>query len=211
MQQNVIARWYFSIDAIFSIDRPGYQIEIVLSVISFTRGKEGAIEIIAIMIDGAATAVSPCKFNASCCQLTNVAFTKRILMTSNDDAGIVQPQHQHVMISKVVVLIDPIFECQVCEDIVGLRDEDWFPNRLTFLSTLSSRFWTWREIALRNAACIRTPEDTEKTFRLLQYVRCHHHLELALCSHSHTKLFFRNEISQLAIRFLAFEKNIGSK
>lgn len=118
MQQDVIARRDFRINSIFSVDGPRYQAEVVLSVVSFARCEERAIEIIAIVIDGPAAAVSPGEGDSSGLQLADVAFAERVLVASDHDARIVQPQHHDMVVAEVVVLVDPVLESEVREDVI---------------------------------------------------------------------------------------------
>lgn len=45
-------------------------------------------------------------------------------MPADDDAGVVSPKQQQVAVVEVVVSVDPVFQGQIGEDVVGLRDED---------------------------------------------------------------------------------------
>lgn len=135
MQQNVIACRDFGVDAVLAVDGPRDQIQIVLSVIALSWGKERAVQVVAVVVDGAASAVAPCEFDSSRLQLAHVRLVEGILVAPDDHTRIIQPQHENVMVAKVVVLVDPVLEGEVGEDIVGLRDEHRFANRLLVLGT----------------------------------------------------------------------------
>lgn len=169
VQENIVARRDFSVNSIFSIDRSRDQIQVVLAVVAFAGREEGAIKIVAIVINGPAAAVSPRQLNASVLKLSNVCFVERILMSPDNHARVVQPQHENVMISKVVVFINPIFESKVRENIVGLRDKNRLADGIIFSSC--------RIILLSNGPAKGAPNDAEKALgvELLQYI-CAYHL-----------------------------------
>lgn len=109
MKQNVIAWRDFRVDAVLAVDGPRYEIEIVLAVVAFARREERAVEVVAVVENRPAAAVPPRQLNARRLQLTHVGLAERILVAPDDHARIVQPQHENVMVAKVVVLVNPIF------------------------------------------------------------------------------------------------------
>lgn len=139
VQEDVIARADFGVDAVLAVNGARDQIQIVLAVVAFTWGEECAVEIVAVVVDGAAAAVSSCEADAGGFELTNVRLREGILMSSDNNARVIQPQHENVMVAEVVVLIDPVFEREVGEDIVGLRNENGLSDRLIFLWSRSLR------------------------------------------------------------------------
>lgn len=120
MQCDIVARRDLRVDAIFAINRPGEQAQVVLSIVAFAWREECAVEIVAIVKDGAAATIPSRELNAGRLQLTHIRLSEWILMSSDHHARIVDPQHENVMTSKVIVLVDPIFECEIGEDVVGL-------------------------------------------------------------------------------------------
>lgn len=58
----------------------------------------------------------------------DVGFKPRILMPADDNARVVLPQHQHMMIGKIEIAIEPVFKGQIRENVFGLRDKYWFFN-----------------------------------------------------------------------------------
>lgn len=178
MQQNVVARRDLRINPVFSVDGSSYQAQIVLSVVSLARREERAIEIIAIVIDGAAAAVSACECNSSALQLTDVALAERVLMASDHDARIVQPQHHDMVVAEVVVLVDPVLESEVREDVVRLADKHGLSDGVFVVEfrRLLVRDQRRRCRAGREAAGVRSARDPEQSFGLFQHCcRCHHH------------------------------------
>lgn len=133
MQQNVIALGDFRVDSVLAVDGSCDEVQVVLAVVAFAGREEAAVQVVTVVIDGAAAAVSPCKLNASGCELTHIRLVERILMTANHHARVVQPQHENVMIAEVIVLVDPILESEVGEDVIGLTNEDRLADRLALL------------------------------------------------------------------------------
>jgi hypothetical protein len=130
MQENVIARADYRVDAVLAINCSRQKIQIVLAVVAIAGREECTIEIVAVVIDGATAAVASGELNAGRFELTDVRFGEGILMATNDDARIVQPQHQNVVIAEIVVLVDPVLEGEVRENVIRLRNENRFSNRL---------------------------------------------------------------------------------
>lgn len=118
MQSDVVAWRDLRIDAIFPVNRSGEQAQVVLSIVAFAWRKECAIEIVAIVKHRSTAAVASRKLNTGRFQLTHVRLVEWILMTTDDDARIVDPKHENVMIAKVIVLVDPVFECEIGEDVI---------------------------------------------------------------------------------------------
>lgn len=176
MQQNIIARRDLRVNSVLSVDGSRYQAEVVLSVVSLARRKECAIEIIAIVINGPAAAVSAGEGDSFALQLTNVAFTERVLVASDHDARIVQPQHHDMVIAEVVVLVDPVLESEVREDVIRLADEHGLADGVFVVVGALTRRNHWRRSrARREAAGVRSAHDPEQSFGLLQHCCCHHH------------------------------------
>lgn len=93
MQCDIVARRDLRVDAVFAINRPSEQAQVVLSIVAFAWREECAVEIVAIVKDGAAAAIPPREFNAGRLQLTHIRLSEWILMSSDHHAWIVDPQH----------------------------------------------------------------------------------------------------------------------
>lgn len=82
------------------------------------------------MVDRAATAVASGQDDALARQLAHVGHLREgILVAAHDHARVVDPQHEDVVLGKVVVAVDPVLQRQIREHVVALRDEDGLLDR----------------------------------------------------------------------------------
>lgn len=138
---NIISIVYLRLDSPFPKKGPSDNIQIVLAIVALAGREEGAIKIAPIVIDSPTATIATGQSDATIDQVGDIRFGERILMTSNNNARIVGPQQEHMMIDKVEVLVEPILQCQVGEDIMRLRDEHRFLN-----ISISDR---WQHFAFR--------------------------------------------------------------
>lgn len=122
-QRDVVAFRNLRRNAVLAEQSPRDDVQIVLAIVALARRKERAVQVAAIVVDGAAAAVASRQRHAGTAQLRHVRLAERILVATDDDARIVGPQHQHVMGAQIVVLVDPVLQCQIGENVVRLRDE----------------------------------------------------------------------------------------
>lgn len=112
-----------ALQAPFSEQRPGDDLQIVLAVVPLARREEGQVEIAVVVVDGTAAAVPPRQGDPSLLGRLDVALLPRILVAAEHHAGIVSPEQQHVTIGEVVVAVEPVLQRQISEHIRGLRYE----------------------------------------------------------------------------------------
>lgn len=132
-QRDIVPLRDLRIDAILSEQCPRDDVQIVAPIVPLTGRKEGAIQIATIVIDRSTARVPASQRNARPAQLRYVRLAKRILMATDHDARIVGPQHQHMMVLHIVVIVDPVFQRQIGEHIVRLRYEHRLLDRRRLL------------------------------------------------------------------------------
>lgn len=76
------------------------------------------------MINGTSSAIAPGQGNAALLDRWHIALNPGILMAPDDNAWVVFPEQQNMVLAKIVVAIEPVFQCQVGVDIPGLGYED---------------------------------------------------------------------------------------
>lgn len=99
-----------------------------LSVVCVPRSEEGEVEVAEVVVDCTTTAVSSGKNDVAFGQGADVRLFPRILVAPNHHARLVFPQEKHPVLGKVVVLVHPVLERQVGEDVVRLGNEDGAGN-----------------------------------------------------------------------------------
>lgn len=123
---NVFSGVDFRLNIPLSFQSSRDDLQIVSSVISLPGGEKGHIEIPRIMIHSTSTTVTSCYLNTFIIQDTEVSFLPGILMTSNHHTRVVPPQKHHMMVGEIKVLIQPVLQGEVGEDIARLGDEYGF-------------------------------------------------------------------------------------
>lgn len=77
------------------------------------------------MVDRTPATVPPRQHDALALQLADVGhLCEWVLVPANDYTRVVDPQHQYVVLVKVVVAVDPVLQRQIREHVMALRDED---------------------------------------------------------------------------------------
>lgn len=112
------------VDSELSKESPHDQIQIILSVVVLFGREERQIKIASVVEDGSSSAVTTSQGNSRLRQVRQISFDPSVLMSADDDTRLVAPQQQNVLVCKVEILIEPIFQREVREYVGGLRDEN---------------------------------------------------------------------------------------
>lgn len=101
----------------------GQDFQILLPVVTGFWREKRDIQIAGIVVNGATSAITTCHFDIFPVEQFSIGFDPGILMAADDHARIVPPEQHDVVVGEVEILVHPVFESEIGEDVPRLRYE----------------------------------------------------------------------------------------